>query len=138
MNKTFLANSKYSIKKWYIIDASNKSVGRLSTVISTILQGKHKIYYHPSMDIGDYIIIINAKNIVFNTSKIKYQVYSPGKPGSSLKKIINRTPKKLIEDTVKNMLPKGSQFLISKRLRIYNSSNHPHLAQNPVIFELEK
>lgn len=135
MNKTFLPDSKYNTKKWYIIDATNKSVGRLATLVSAILQGKHKIDYYPSMDTGDYIIIINAEKILFNTSKIKYHVYSPGRPGSSLKKVINRNPQKVIEDTVKNMLPKGLRFLIPKRLRIYNSENHPHLAQNPVMFE---
>ena len=135
MNKTFLPNPKYNTKKWYIIDATNKSVGRLATLISAILQGKHKIDYYPSMDTGDYIIIINAEKILFNTSKIKYHVYSPGRPGSSLKKVINRSPQKVIEDTVKNMLPKSLRFLIPNRLRIYNSENHPHLAQNPVMFE---
>nr|YP_009496596.1 ribosomal protein L13 [Actinocyclus subtilis]AWT39309.1 ribosomal protein L13 [Actinocyclus subtilis] len=138
MNNTFLSNSNYSTKKWYIIDATNKSVGRLSTLISTILQGKHKVDYNPSINVGDYIIIINAEKIIFDASKIKYHVYKPGKPGSALKKVTNRSPQKVIEDTVKNMLPKGLRSLIPKRLRIYNSSNHPHLAQNPVVFNLEK
>ena len=85
---------------------------------------------------GDYIIVINAEKMVCDTSKIKYHVYSPGKPGSSLKKITNRSPQKLIEDTVKNMLPKVVSSRIPKRLKIYNTLKHPHLAQNPVIFEL--
>jgi len=136
MNETFLSNSKYSTKKWYIIDATNKSVGRISTVIAKILQGKHKINYSPALDIGDYVIIVNAEKIRYPSSKIKYHVYSPGKPGSSLKKITNRSPQKLIEDTVKNMLPKVVSSRIPKRLKIYNTLKHPHLAQNPVIFEL--
>jgi len=135
MNDTFISNSNYSTKKWYIIDATNKSVGRIATVISTVLQGKHKPDYHPSVNMGDSIIVINAEKVIADSSKIKYHVYSPGRPGSSLKKLVNRIPRKIIEDTVRNMLPKGLRSTIPKRLRIYDSSEHPHLAQNPVLFE---
>jgi len=135
MNDTFIPNSNYITKKWYIIDATNKSVGRIATVISTVIQGKHKPDYHPSVDMGDTIIVINAENVIADASKIKYHVYSPGRPGSSLKKLVNRVPSKIIEDTVRNMLPKGLRPTIPKRLHIYDSSKHPHLAQNPVLFE---
>lgn len=135
MNNTFLPNSKYRAKKWYIIDASNKSVGRISTIIATILQGKHNIDYHPSVDMGDYIIVINSNKLVFDSSKIKYHVYSPGKPGHSLKKVINRSAQNVIEDTVKNMLPRSLRFVIPKRLKIYNSSEHPHLSQKPILIK---
>lgn len=135
MNDTFIPNSNYSTKKWYIIDATNKSVGRISTVISTVIQGKHKSDYHPSVDMGDSVIVINAEKVIADPSKIKYHVYSPGRPGRSLKKLVNRIPRTIIEDTVKNMLPKGLRSTIPKRLRIYDSSEHPHSAQNPVLFE---
>lgn len=136
MNNTFIPNSHYSTKKWYIIDANKRSLGRIATIISNIIQGKHKADYHPSVDMGDYIIVINAANMIYDSSKIKYHVYSPGRPGRSLKKLINRVPQKVLESTVKNMLPKGLRFAIPNRLRIYNSSEHPHLAQNPIILEL--
>jgi large subunit ribosomal protein L13 len=84
---------------------------------------------------GDSIIVINAEKVIADSSKIKYRVYSPGRPGRSLKKLVNRIPKNIIEDTVRNMLPKGLRSTIPKRLRIYDSSEHPHLAQNPVLFE---
>jgi len=135
MNDTFIPNSNYSTKKWYIIDATNKSVGRISTIISTVIQGKHKPDYYPSVDMGDSIIVINAEKVIADSSKIKYRVYSPGRPGRSLKKLVNRIPRNIIEDTVRNMLPKGLRSTIPKRLRIYDSSEHPHLAQNPVLFE---
>jgi len=135
MNNTFIPNSNYSSKNWYIIDATNKPVGRIATIISTLIQGKHKSNYHPSRNVGDSIIIINAEKVIAESSKIKYHVYSPGKPGSSLKKLVNRSSEKIIEDTVKNMLPKGLRSTIPKRLRIYGSSKHPHLAQNPILFE---
>jgi large subunit ribosomal protein L13 len=132
MNDTFIPRSDYSVKKWYILDAKKQSVGRVATVISNVLQGKHKVDYHPSVDVGDYIIVINATKICFDTSKVKYHVYSPGRPGSSLKKLVNRVPRKVIESTVKNMLPEGLRSLIPNRLRVYDSSEHPHLAQNPI------
>merc|ERR1711862_734507 len=122
-------------KNWYLIDAKDKSVGRLATIISTILQGKHKVAYSPSLDLGDYIIVINAEKIKPTSSNVKYRAFSPGKPGSSLKKLVNRSSKQIIEDTVKNMLPKGLRSRIPKRLRIYNTLEHPHLAQNPVSYE---
>lgn len=135
MNDTFIPTSNYSARKWYLIDANNKPVGRIATVISTLLQGKHKPEYHPSKNMGDSIIIINAEKVTADPSKIKYHVYSPGRPGNSLKKLVNRVPKKIIEDTVRNMLPKRLRSTIPKRLHIYNSSKHPHLAQNPILFE---
>lgn len=132
MNDTFIPRSDCSVKKWYIVDAKKQSVGRVATVVSNVLQGKHKIDYHPSVDVGDYIIVINATKICLDTSKVKYHVYSPGRPGSSLKKLVNRVPRKILESTVKNMLPEGLRFLIPNRLRVYDFSEHPHLAQNPI------
>ena len=136
MNNTFIPNLNHRIRKWYLVDASERSLGRLATNISNIVQGKHKPDYHPSVNMGDYIIIINADKIVYDISKIKYHVYSPGRPGRSLKKLYNRRPKKVLESSIKNMLPKGLRSLISNRVRIYNSSTHPHLAQNPIILKL--
>ena len=135
MNDTFIPNSNYCTKNWYIVDATNKPVGRIATVISTLLQGKHKPDYHPSINMGDSIIVINAEKVTANPSKLKYHVYSPGRPGSSLKKVVNRVPKKIIEDTVRNMLPKSLRSAISKQLYIYDSSKHPHSAQKPILFK---
>lgn len=132
MNDTFIPRSDYTTKKWYILDAKQKSVGRVATVVSDMLQGKHKVDYHPAVDIGDYIIIINAKDIIFDTSTVRYHVYSPGRPGRSLKKVINYTPQRIIENAVKNMLPNGLRSIIPTRLRIYESIEHPHIAQNPI------
>ena len=135
MNNTFIPSSNYTSKKWYIFDANQKPLGRVSTVISIILQGKHKIDYDPAVDIGDYIIVINAKNIIidsWNQGHVKLRVFSPGRPGSSLKRIIERVPKKIIESAVRNMLPNRLRFAMSTRLKIYETSDHPHAAQNPI------
>jgi len=132
MNDTFIPRSDYTTKKWYILDAKQKPVGRVATVVSTMLQGKHKVDYHPAVDVGDYIIIINAKDIIFNTLTVRYHVYSPGRPGRSLKKVVNSTPQRIIESAVKNMLPNGLRSIIPSRLHIYESAEHPHVAQNPI------
>ena len=136
MNETFLPDSHYTGKKWYIFDVNQKSLGRVATVISTILQGKHKIDYNPAIDTGDYIIIINAKKIVINSENgeyVKFRVFCPGRPGSSLKKVVETVPRKIIESAVKTMLPKRTRSLISTRLKIYDNSDHPHKAQNPIL-----
>jgi len=135
MNDTFIPRSDYTTKKWYIFDAKQKPVGRVATIISKILQGKHKIDYHPAINMGDYIIIVNAKDMIFDASIVKYHVYSPGRPGRSLKRIINCTSQRIIESAVKNMLPKGLRSQIPNRLRIYESTEHPHIAQNPIILQ---
>jgi large subunit ribosomal protein L13 len=135
MNDTFIPRSDYSTKKWYIIDANQKSVGRVATAVSSILQGKHKVDYHPSIDLGDYIIVINAKNMHLEALKTKYHVFSPGRPGSSLKKLVNRIPRKIVEGAVRNMLPKGLRSSIPRRLKVYDSSEHPHSAQNPILLQ---
>ena len=136
MNITIVPNSKYRTKKWYIIDANDRPLGRIATNISNILQGKHKPDYYRSSNMGDYIIVINAEKMVCDTSKIKYHVYSPGRPGRSLKKLVNRTPQKQLESSIRTMLPKSLRSIIPNRLRVYNSSTHPHSAQKPTILEL--
>ena len=138
MNHTYISRSNYTKKKWYIIDANQKSLGRLATLISIILQGKHKIDYEPSNDLGDYLIVINAKNIIIDswtTGHMKFHAFCPGRPGSSLKKIFERVPQKVLESALKNMLPDGKRSIIQRRLKIYDDSNHPHQAQKPILLE---
>ncbi len=138
MNKTFIPRSHYATKKWYIVDATQKPLGRLATTISIILQGKHKVDYDPTVDNGDYLIIINAKKIIidsWNVGHFKFRVFRPGRPGSSLKKVFEHSPQKIIESAVKNMLPIGLRSKIQTRLKIYDSSDHPHIAQNPISFK---
>lgn len=138
MNDTFIPNSAYNAKKWYIVDASEKPLGRLCTIIATILQGKHKTDYHPSIDMGDYVIVINAELMLLDswtTGHPKYKVYNPGRPGSSLKLFLEKIPKQIIKSALKNMLPNGLREKFYNKLRIYNSFTHPHKAQNPIPFE---
>ncbi len=134
LNKTFLPTKDYKNRNWYIIDCKGQSLGRLATTVTSLLKGKGKVQYHPSVDTGDYIILINADSIIINENSKHYLVYNPGRPGSSLK-IRNASdclPKLTIERAVKRMLSKTEAKRLMRRLKIYNDQNHLHHAQNPI------
>ena len=133
MNKTFIPAFQSIKRKWYIIDCKDKQLGRLASLITKILSGKSKSYYYPGFDLGDYIILINADLIVVNNSINQMYVFKPGRPGSSLKKIINILPQTIIRRCIYRMMPNGTaKKCLSKRLKIYSGSNHPHVAQHPI------
>ncbi len=132
--KTFYCNKHDKInRKWYIIDAKNMILGRLSSHVAMILQGKNKSYYTPHVDVGDYIIIINAKNIILSGQKDKKKIYwrysqYPG--GIKQRKFSEERenfPERVIHHSVKGMMPKGilGRQMI-KKLKIYKDNNHPH------------
>lgn len=143
MNNTFIQSSNYNEKKWYLLEVKKKPLGRIATEIAYRLMGKHKIDYHPSVDIGDYVIVINAENVVVTGLKEKSKVYfsHSGRPGGgkseTLESLRNRLSEKILEKAVKGMLPKGalgrSMF---KRLKVYKGLNHPYNAQNPELLNL--
>ena len=138
LNKTFLPTKDYKNRNWYIIDCKGQSLGRLASIITSLLKGKIKPQYHPSVDSGDYIILINADSIIINENSKQYLVYNPGRPGSSLK-IKNTSdclPKLTIERAVKRMLSKTETKRLMRRLKIYNDQTHLHSAQNPVEIDL--
>ena len=138
LNKTFLPTENYKNRNWYLIDCKGQSLGRLATIITSLLKGKIKPQYHPSVDIGDYVILINADSIIINENSKQYLVYNPGRPGSSLK-IKNTSdclPKLTIERAVKRMLSKTETKRLMRRLKIYNDQTHLHQAQNPVEIDL--
>jgi large subunit ribosomal protein L13 len=143
MNKTHIPTSTYTEKKWYIVDAEGKTLGRLASEIATILIGKHKIDYHPAVDIGDYVIVTNASQISVTGNKElqKTYFYHSGRPGSwrkeNLKALRNRIPERVIEKAVKGMLPKGPLGRnMFTRLKVFNGTTHPHVAQNPQLLNL--
>ena len=138
LNKTFLPIQDYKNRNWYLIDCKGQTLGRLATIITSLLKGKVKPQYHPSVDTGDYIILINADSIVINELSKHYLVYNPGRPGHSLK-IKNASdclPKLTIERAVKRMLAKTEAKRLMRRLRIYNDQNHQHQAQNPIEIDI--
>lgn len=145
MRNTFLAKPGQIDKKWYVIDATDISLGRLSTVAATILRGKNKPTFTPSVDMGDNVIIINAEKIALTGNKAKAKLYHhhSGHPGG-LKSVTagslrDNKPERLIELSVKGMLPKTS--LGRKQglnLHVYAGSEHKHAAQQPVVLDITK
>ena len=138
LNKTFLPTKDYKNRNWFLIDCKGQTLGRLATVVSTLLKGKIKPHYHPSVDIGDYIILINADSIIINENSKHYIVSNPGRPGHSLKikNVTDCLSKLTIERAVRGMLSRTETKRLMRRLTIYNDKNHPHQAQNPIEIEI--
>jgi large subunit ribosomal protein L13 len=139
LNKTFLPTKNYKNRNWYVIDCKGQTLGRLATIITNLLKGKVKPQYHPSIDTGDYVILINADSIIINETSKHYFVYNPGRPGHSLKikNVSDCLSKLTIERAVKRMLSKTEAKRLMKRLKIYNDQNHLHQAQNPIEIDLK-
>ena len=134
LNKTFLPTKNYKHRNWFIIDCKGQKLGRLATIIAALLKGKRKPQYHPSIDIGDYLILVNANAIIINEASKHYIVSNPGRPGHSLriKDVSKCLPKFTIQQAVKGMLSETETKRLMRRVRIYNDQNHPHNAQNPI------
>jgi large subunit ribosomal protein L13 len=134
LNKTFLPTKNYKNRNWFIIDCKDQKLGRLATIIAALLKGKVKPQYSPSIDIGDYVILINAESILINEQAKHYIVNNPGRPGHSLKikNVSDCLPKFTIERAVKGMLAESETKRLMRRLRIFNDHNHTHQAQNPI------
>jgi large subunit ribosomal protein L13 len=138
LNKTFLPTKNYKNRNWFIIDCKGQKLGRLATIIVALLKGKVKPHYYPSIDIGDYIILINADSIILNEDSKHYIVNKPGRPGYSLKikNVLDCLPKITIERAVKGMLSETETKRLMRRLKIYNSQNHSHQAQAPIEIDI--
>jgi large subunit ribosomal protein L13 len=137
-NKTFLPINDSKNRNWFIIDCEEQKLGRLATILVAILRGKIKSHYHPSMDTGDYIILLNADSIIVNEDSKHFIVNNPGRPGHSLKikNVKDCLPKFTIQRAVKGMLSETETKRLMRRLRIYNNSDHPHQAQKPIKIDL--
>lgn len=131
-NKTFLPTKNYKNRNWFLIDCTGQRLGRLATIIVALLKGKIKSDYHPSVDIGDYIVLINADSIILNEESKHYIVNKPGRPGHSLKikNVADCLPKLTIERAIKGMLSERETKKLMRRLNIYNNQNHKHQAQS--------
>lgn len=140
--KSYMAKPNEIERKWYIIDAEDKVLGRLATEVATILRGKHKPIYTPHVDTGDFVIIINADKIKLTGKKLeqKQYKYHTGYPGGlktiSYDRMIEEKPEKVIQLAVKGMLPKnrlGRQMI--KKMKVYSGSEHNHEAQKPEMYQ---
>jgi len=141
--KTIFVKSKDVIRKWYIVDATGKRLGRVASKIATILRGKHKPIFSSHMDTGDFVIIINADKIALTGRKKQNKIYyrHSGYPGSlreeNFAKIIVRKPVFPLEHAIKGMLPKGPLGRkLFKHAKIFSGDKHPHEAQKPEILEI--
>jgi len=130
------ANNK---QNWYIIDAESKFLGKLAVQITEIIRGKNKCFYSPHLDLGDYVIIVNAKKVKVSGKKNinkKYMFFSGWRGNEKYIKFSDmkiKDPKFIIFNAVKGMLPKNKlSYQIIKKLKIYEGENHPHVAQNPI------
>lgn len=138
MNKTYVTKKDDVQKDWYVVDATGQTLGRLVTQVARVLSGKHKPTYSPAVDVGDYVIVINADKIHVTGKKLDQKVYyrHSGYPGGlkaiTLRKQLQQHPERVIEHAVRGMLPKnrlGRQML--KKLKVYAGPEHPHGAQQP-------
>ncbi len=141
--KTFSATPADIKRDWFVVDATGKTLGRLATTIASRLRGKHKAEYTPHIDMGDYIIVINAKYIHVSGKKRTDKLYHhhTGFPGgiksTSFEKLIAQKPEKIIEIAVKGMLPKGPLGRdMFRKLKVYPDTKHQHAAQQPQILEI--
>ena len=138
LNRTFLPTKNYKNRNWFIIDCKGQKLGRLATIIVALLKGKVKPHYYPSIDMGDYIILINADSIILNEDSNHHIVTKPGRPGRSLKikNLLDCLPKLTIERAVKGMLSETETKRLMRRLNIYNNQDHPHQAQAPIEIDI--
>lgn len=141
--KTYMAKPKEIVRKWYVIDAEGKPLGRLASEIAKILRGKNKPIYTPHVDVGDYVIVINADKVLLTGKKLEQKMYRrhSGYPGglkeTKYKVLMDKQPEKIIELAVKGMLPGNSLGrAMYRKLKVYKGSEHNHDAQKPEVLEL--
>ena len=141
--KTKFANKETFEREWFVIDAKNQTLGRLSSKIATILRGKHKATYTPHFDAGDYVIVLNSDQVHLSGNKwndkkyISYSGYPGGQKTIAAKDLNKKKSFALVEKSVKGMLPKnrlGRQMF--KKLFVYDGEEHPHTAQKPQTINL--
>ncbi|MFH1245276.1 MAG: 50S ribosomal protein L13 [Candidatus Omnitrophota bacterium] len=143
MQKTIAAQARNIKRKWYLIDAKGKILGRIATKAATILRGKHKAIFTPSVDCGDYLVVINAKDVCVTGKKLEQKVYNrySGYPGGlkqiPLKEMFKKNPQEIIRHAVRGMLPKGSLGRdMLRKLKIYATDKHFQQAQMPETLEV--
>lgn len=141
--KTFVAKEEDTVKKWYVVDAENKVLGRLATQIAIRLRGKHKPVFTPHADTGDFIVVINSDKVVLTGNKwdnkvyYRHSGYQGGLKEITAKKLLEKKPEEILRLAVKRMLPKNSLGRRQlKKLKIFAGTDHRHQAQNPEKWEI--
>lgn len=141
--KTFSAKPHEVERDWFVVDATDKVLGRLATEIARRLRGKHKPVYTPHVDTGDFIVVVNVEKLRVTGAKAEQKVYyrHSGYPGGiyedTFVKLQQRAPARVLEKAVKGMLPKGPLgYAMIKKLKVYAGGEHPHTAQQPKSLEI--
>ena len=141
-NTTYSIKKDEIVRKWYIIDAEGKPLGRVATEAAKLLRGKHKPTYTPNMDVGDHVIIINCSKAILTGNKLNQKVYRHhsgyigGMKEISAKDMLNNNPEKAMMLAIKGMLPHNSLGRQSiKKLRVYAGAEHENIAQKPEVWE---
>jgi len=141
--RTYSAKAGEIERKWWVVDATGHSAGRLATRIAMILQGKNKPVYTAHIDTGDFVVVTNVDKLKFTGRKLdqkqffRHTGYPGGERYTSLKKLLDKYPDRILRHAVKGMLPKNRIARAQlKKLKIYAGTEHPHEAQNPSVLEL--
>jgi len=141
--KTYSAKPEDIVRRWYIVDAEGKTLGRMATTIASVLRGKTKPIFTPHMDCGDYVIVINADKIVVTGNRMDEKMYyrHSGYPGGltteSMRTVMRKNPTRVITQAVQKMLPKNLlSNTVIRKLKVYAGSEHPHGAQQPEVLEI--
>ncbi len=141
--KTYSAKPKEIEKKWFLIDATDKNLGRLSTKIADLLRGKNKPLFTPTVDCGDFVVVINTRKVKVSGNKLEGKVYyhhsgyPGGIKGKTLQEVLEKDPNKVLYTAVKGMLPKNKLAdQIIKKLKLFPEAEHAHEAQKPEKIEV--
>jgi large subunit ribosomal protein L13 len=141
--KTFVAKPEAVTREWFVIDATDKTLGRMATEIARRLRGKHKPEFTPHVDTGDYIVVINAEKVTVTGRKAQNKMYyaHSGYPGglkeTNFEKLQAEKPEMIIEKAVKGMLPKGPLGrAMYRKLKVYAGPEHNHTAQQPKVLDI--
>ena len=144
MRTTYIAKTAEIERKWFVVDATDLTLGRLASEVAAVLRGKHKPIYTPFLDTGDNVIIVNADKIKVTGKKLddklyrKHSAYVGGFKETTLREMMNKKPEDVIKHAVKGMLPKNSLGRnMLKKLFVYSGSEHKHQAQNPEVLEFK-
>jgi large subunit ribosomal protein L13 len=144
MRTTYMAKPADIEKKWYVVDATDKTLGRLASEIAKVLRGKNKAIYTPHIDTGDYVIVINADKIKVTGRKMDQKIYKRnsgwigGLKETPLKKMLETKPEEVLIHAVKGMLPKNALGrAMMRKLFVYATAEHPHAAQKPEVLEFK-
>ncbi len=141
--KTYTPKSDEIERAWWVVDAGGRPLGRLASQVARILRGKHKTMYTPHLDAGDYVVVINARNVALTGNKadqktyFRHSGYMGGEKHIPFRRMIERYPERVIELAVRGMLPKNKLGRrMRRKLKVYAGAEHPHQGQQPQALEI--